>query len=58
MRDRIAMLAYKYLVRYCKYKSKMNTCKGCLFDDNRPRCGCIANIPEEWFNPWYKNKED
>lgn len=49
MKNKIAKLVYKWLVRYCKDHNE--DCKGCIFGDNRPRCGCIANIPSEWHEP-------
>lgn len=49
MKNLIAMFVYKWLTKYCK--SHSNNCENCIFDDSRPRCGCIANIPIEWYEP-------
>ncbi len=52
MKNKIAMWVYKWLVKYCK--SHDDYCTGCIFNDDRPRCKCIANIPTEWYKPRYK----
>jgi hypothetical protein len=55
MENKIAMFVYKWLVKYCKKHKHVrdgnfiHTCKRCIFDDVRPLCGCILNIPTKWF---------
>lgn len=52
MKNKLAYWCYRYLVWYCNSFGKYDVCShGCIFDDKRPRCGCIANIPTEWLKP-------
>lgn len=51
MKNKVAYWCYRYLVWYCNSFAKSDVCSGCIFDDKRPRCACIANIPIEWFEP-------
>lgn len=47
MKNILAIIAYKFLVKYCENHEE--SCRGCIFNDNRSECMCIANIPIEWY---------
>lgn len=49
MNNYFARLVYKWLVKYCRKHG--DNCGNCIFNDNRPKCMCIANIPSEWYKP-------
>lgn len=43
-----AMTVYRWLVEHCNsHLDNDGDCNGCIFDDGRPLCGCIANVPTE-----------
>lgn len=53
MKNKLAYWCYRYLKWYCKSFAIGDRCEECIFDSKRIKCGCIANIPDEWETPRY-----
>lgn len=49
MKNILAMIIYKLLVKYCE--SYEESCGNCIFKDTSSECMCIAKVPIKWDKP-------